>query len=172
MVKQKQFPLEINLLGNTSSLFAVRLFEHLPALESYATMVKSVNEETFDLFLEMSSPTGDEDRNLTIWIDESDEPSVGFGTWHTHASVWQVGTDHPDDIDAIIDLVGAILNDEFVLIKDVGGEYDGHTGIIDLRQKDSLAEELTSRYSPGKVKVLSWTGARDSEIGLDNLVTE
>jgi hypothetical protein len=85
---------------------------------------------------------------------------VGFGDWHTHATVW--GND-------IIDLVKAILSDQFVLTYDVGGDYPGHCGVIDLRTPDALVEALTGKYSPGRVKIRTWSGAGDREIGIHDL---
>ena len=99
---------------------------------------------------------------------EDGEPSVEFGDWHTHATVW--GADRPgQECSAIIDLIQAILADEFVLIEDVGGEHSGPTSVLDRRNKDDVLDELTSKWSPGRVRMKSWTGAVDKEVGLEDL---
>jgi len=40
---------------------------------------------------------------------------------------------------------------------------------MDLRDPEALEEELTSRYSPGRAILKSWSGKEDREVGLENL---
>jgi len=67
----------------------------------------------------------------------------------------------------IIEIVEAIFEDKFVLLEDVGGEYEGHQDILDLRIKDSLEDALTSPYSPKRLKIKSWSGKIDREISVE-----
>jgi hypothetical protein len=89
------------------------------------------------------SPTGDDTRTIHVWME--------------------------DDDDAIVDAVTRVMTGELVLVRDVGGKHDGHEDAIDLREPDALIEELTSRYSPGRAIVRTWSGAGDRVIGLDDL---
>ncbi|MCZ7686147.1 MAG: hypothetical protein M5U28_48265 [Sandaracinaceae bacterium] len=63
----------------------------------------------------------------------------------------------------------AIARDELVLVRDVGAGDDGPLGVLDLREPDALLDELTSRGSPGRVRIESWSGAADREVGLGDL---
>jgi len=154
-------------LTEQSEQFSTRLFARIPWLRTHARPDPRTSESPHDLFIQVASPTGDDRRLLTIWMQDG-EPSIGFGDWHTHATVW--GADKPgQECSAIIDLVQAILEDDFVLIEDVGGEYSGHVGVLDRRNEDDLLDELTSKWSPGRVRMKSWTGSVDKEGGLDDL---
>ena len=61
------------------------------------------------------------------------------------------------------------LHDDFVLIFDVGGDHDGAAGVLDLRDPDALTHELTSKHSPGRLRIASWGGTRDRDYGLEDL---
>jgi len=129
--------------------FAARLFRRLPWLRDETNAWKASEPEAPDhVLVQIASPTGDAGRSVTIWLDDG-EPSVEFGPWHTHSTVW--GADKSgDQWDAIIDLIEAIFADEFVLVQDVGGDHDGSTGVLDRRTKHALIDELTSKWSPGE----------------------
>ena len=161
--------LDVSRLAGPSKLFASRLLHRLPELETHARMKPSSEPDEFDLWLEIPSPSGDPKRKVVMWMEEGVEPSLGFGEWHSHAGVERPGGDLPEQADAIIDLIRAILADQVVLIYDIGGEHDGSWGLIDLRDQDALLEELTSKYSPGRVKIRTWSGRDDREVGLEDL---
>ena len=153
-------------LSDQSKRFAAQLFAGVPWLADHATFDSRASQPPHDLLVQLRSPTGDDGRMLTIWMEDG-EPSVEFGAWHTHATVW--GAARPgEEIMAIIELIQAIVADEFVLIEDVGGEHSGHIGVLDRRNKDDILDELTSKWSPGRVRIKSWTGSVDEEIGLDD----
>ncbi len=146
--------------------FADRLFARLPWLVWHANLSSGGGSSVRELLIQVPSPTGDEDRLVTIWFEDG-EPSVGFGPWHTHATC--LPASHRDNKwDGIIDLVEAIFADDFVLMEDVGGDYGGHTGGIDRRAKDDLLDELTSKWSPGRARLKSWTGTTDKEVTVDD----
>ena len=144
-------------LGATSRALAAELFPLSSALRDAARMQAGAELDGHSLVIELHSPTGDASRALFVWIDETGVPSVEFGAWHTH-----------DDVAPIVDIIGAILRDQLVLVSDVGGQYPGHTGVLDLRVPDALVEELTSKWSPGRVRIKSWSGKIDREVGVDD----
>jgi hypothetical protein len=97
---------------------------------------------------------------------EHDEPSLGWSDeWHTHATLW--GGD--DSYLPFHDLIDAILADRFVLAADIGGTSEGERRALDRRTPDALTEELTSRWSPGRVRLFSWTGSANRVVGLEDL---
>lgn len=157
--REGTLPLDFSRLSTPSREFANRLFPVVPEAESCSRMEGGTST---DLLVEIPSPTEDPDRRVVIWMEGGDEPSLAFGDWHTHAGLW-------NEDDAIIDLVQAILADQFVLIYDVGGEHSGHCGVLDLRIEDALVEELTSKYSPGRVRIRTWSGRGDREVGVQDL---
>ena len=156
-------------LAEPSRRFAARLFARLAHLRARASMVRSGSDDGYDFYLELPSPTGHRDRDAAVWMEEGTEPSVGFGEWHTHSSVWVVESGHDDEWTAIIDLIAAITSDEFVLTSDVGGEFSGAWGVLDLRDEDALSDQLTDKYSPGRVRIRSWSGSSDREVGVEDL---
>ncbi|MCY3002414.1 MAG: hypothetical protein NTV21_11480 [Planctomycetota bacterium] len=157
--REGTFPLELAKLSPESRQFATRLFAAVPQAEPCSRMEGRAHA---DLLVEIPSPTGDPDRRLVIWMEGGDEPSVGFGEWHTHDGLW--GGD-----DAMVELVKAILADQFVLAHDIGGTHPGSCGGLDLRDPNALVEELTSRHSPGRVRLWTWSGRGDREVGLQDL---
>jgi hypothetical protein len=123
----------------------------------------------FDLLVEIPSPTGDPGRQVVAWVVGGDEPSVGFGEWHTHSGDETAARDPTGEADAIVGVIEGILADQVVLIYDVGGKTDGDCGVVDLRDQDILLHVLTSPRSPGRVKIKSWSGHGDREVGLEDL---
>jgi hypothetical protein len=154
-----QRPLDEERLQPESRDFARRLFNALPAIRRHARME---GWDEYSLVVEVESPTGDAQRQLTISV-EGREPSVFFGEWHTHSNMW------PSGVDDIVQLVEAILNDQFVIIINVGGQHDGLKGILDLRNPDALLEELADGHSSGRVRIKTFTGRGDQEVGLNDL---
>jgi hypothetical protein len=165
----KQSALEESRLGATSRALARALFALDEGLRASAQMEMGAEPDGHSLVLNLDSPTGDATRRLGVWIDESGVPSIGFGEWHSHGDVLSDGHSGSAQVDAIADLLGAILRDKFVLIMDLGGAHPGHTSVLDLRIRDALPQELTSKFSPGRILIKSWSGKADGEVGLDEL---
>ena len=163
--------LEPDRLGTVSRALAVALFSAHPELRSMAQMTPGDERDGLSLLVEIPSPTGDPDRAAAIWLDES-VPSIDFGDWHSHGDVLAESGSSESQISSVIELLGAIMRDEFVLISDVGGEFHGHTSVLDLRDPNALEDELTSPYSPGHVQIRSWSGARDRNADLASLDAE
>ena len=130
--ESERLPLKQASLTEDSKKFADRLFGRHPELRAYAYMERQEGSEGFHLGLEIPSPTGDDSRNVIVWMDEGTEPSLAFGPFHTHADVWVYSdglregdlppTEAPDDeVNAFIGLLEAILSDEFVRARRLGG---------------------------------------------------
>lgn len=156
-------------LGATSRALARATSALNEMLRNSAQMEPGVEPDGHSIVVDCESPTGDPSRTLGVWIDESGISSIGFGDWHTHGDVLTGDRSPTDQVHAVTDLLAAILADEFVLTVDVGGEYPGHVSVLDLRVADALPEELTSKYSPGKLIVKSWSGGADRQVGLSDL---
>jgi hypothetical protein len=156
-------PLVMHLLGSFSQRLAAALFENFPIAKHRASMIESEEPDGQSLIARIPSPVGDSERDVLIWVDEAATPSIEFGPSHTHGS--------PDDsgIAEVLELCKAILSDQFLIIQDQGGKYDGHAGWVDIREPDALIEELTSPYSPGHAVLKSWSGRADRVVGVDGL---
>lgn len=154
-------------LSPASAGMAGALVARRPDLDRALRMAPR-DDGTFDLVVALGSPTGDAGRIVVLWM-EGDEPSVGFGPWHTHGGCLASSSEPGDEYRAIADLIDAILSDRTVLITDVGGNFPGAVTVLDLREADALAEELTSPYSSGRLRLESWGGTVDREWCLDDL---
>jgi hypothetical protein len=159
----EQFALDEDALGSFSKRLAVAVFAAFPDARHHATMIRSGEKDGLSLSVVFPSPTKDDDRCMQIWVDEVATPSVEFGATHTHYGADDMG------ICETVELCQAVLDDRLLIIQDLGGEYDGHSSWIDLREPEALEEELTNRYSPGRAILKSWSGKADREIGLENL---
>lgn len=160
-------PALAELLTPASAAMTELLVARCPDVEQ-ALRMTSRSDGTFQLVLVLESPTRDDDRAMELWM-EGDEPSVGFGTWHTHGGCLTASGEIGDQCRAIADLVDAILSDRLVLITDVGEATSGFVTVVDLREADALAEELTSPTSSGRVWVTSWGGTADRAWCLEDL---
>lgn len=172
MLKPEQIQLlDISLLTELSHNFATKLFARFPKMASVAQMYQTNPNLDFELFINYPSPTGDTSRNLIVWVedDEYGEPSVSFGAWDTHASVAGATASTQESTSALLDLMQAIIADEFVLIKNIATEYDVDETVLDLREPDALMEILTGRWSSGKIWIRSFSGTRDGEFTLEDL---
>lgn len=161
--------LDVDRLNEFPREYATRLFQRLPQYASCARMVRCKDSDEFFLIAKIPSPTEDAMREIVFWIEETEEPSVGFGEWHTHASVESPIQDRTDEEGLIIDLIEGILADQIVLIYNIGGKYDGDWGLLDLRDEDALLDELTDEDSLGRLRIKTWSGESDREVGLDDL---
>ena len=155
----EQAPFDFERLGAFSQRFAFILFEAFPHLRPFATMFSSSEPDGLSLNVMAPSPSGDKDRFIQVWVDEKVTPTVGFGPNHTHQSPDEAG------IAETIDRCRAVFADRLLIIEDVGGEYDGHSSWVDLRDPEALLEEITSPYSPGNARLKSWSGNADRLVG-------
>ena len=162
-------PYDAALVTPPSRRFAEQLFARFPDLRHHARMGRAKPEEPWRLVVPVPPPSGDACLELVVWVDEVEEPSVAFGSWHTHESCWAAGDGSGESEDTILDLVAAIMSDRVVLCDDVGREAADHATIVDLSQPDALLEELTSPYGSGRVHLRSWSGQVDRVVGLEDV---
>ncbi len=148
--------------------FASDLFARFPELRQNAAMEQHGNG-AWTLVVTVPALSGDPRSELVIWVEGGDDPSVAFGAWHTHENVWGGGLEAGLERRPLLDLIEGILADRWVICEDVGGVGDGSATILDLLERDALLEELTSKYSPGRARLRSWSGQLDREVSLEDL---
>ena len=151
-VVQKRDWADVELAAGEKA-FIGELLERHPEWSANITIVPSEERDTWTASVEVPSSTGDNSRRVVLWLDEQD-PSVEFGNnWHGHmhsmAEFWCY--------------VEAILNDELVIVVDVGGEHDGFETVVDLRDEDALLDHVTSVHSAPRTRIKSFCGTRDGE---------
>jgi hypothetical protein len=161
--------LDESRITSESRSFATDLFTRFPELRPHAAMERQRGHESWSLVVTVPAPSGDPRSELVVWVDGGDDPSVAFGGWHTHENVWGAGAVDRSEREALLELIAGILADRFVICEDVGGIGDGAATILDMSDHDSLLEELTGKYSPGRVRLRSWSGRLDREVGLEDL---
>ena len=159
----ESFAIDEAALGAFSKRLASAIFAAFPDARERARMMRSGETDGLSLSVIFPSPTNDADRFVEVWVDEVATPSIGFGPSHTHFGADEGG------IAETVELCRAIMSDRVVIMQDIGGEHDGHAAWLDLSDPEDLEEELTSPYSPGRVRLKSWSGATDREAGLDSL---
>ena len=162
--------LDESRITKESQVFATVLFARFPNFRQYAKMY--LEGEMWILDVTIPAPSGDPKTQLGIWVLNGIEPSVEFGCWHTHENVW--AWDHQSNVlhKDILDLVEGILKDRFVLCEDVGGVGDGSPTILDFSDENALLDELTSKYSPGRARLRSWSGRLDRLLDIADLDQE
>jgi len=161
--------LDESRITNESRSFAADLFARFPELRRHAAMERQRGHQTWALVVTVPALSGDSRSELVVWDDGGDDPSVAFGGWHTHENVWGAGGEDGSERGALLDLIGGILADRLVICEDVGGIGDRTATILDMSDHDNLLEELTSKHSPGRVRLRSWSGRLDREVGLEDL---
>ena len=157
--------LDESRITTKARLFAADLFARFPELRRHAAMERRRGEEAWTLMVEAPAPSGDPRSRLVVWVEGGDDPSVAFGDWHTHENVWG-DFDERGEPRSLLDLIAGILADRYILCVDVGAES---ATLLDLEQDDALADEMTSGYSSGRVRLRSWSGRHDGEVTLDDL---
>ncbi len=115
----------------------------------------------------IDSPTGNTCLQIALWMCRKDL-SVTFGPWHTHVNHDKRISEDEYVSETIVDVVRAIIRDEFVVCEDIGGEHPGFKSRLDLRYKEAILEEITSDYSPGHIRISSWGGSQDGEYNVSN----
>jgi hypothetical protein len=113
------------------------------------------------LVIDIPSPTGDGRRAISIWLDEKLVPTLEFGAWHTHADLWD--KDPVSGIRMMLGYLERITNDEILLAESptVAGDM---FRVVDVCDQEEILEEMTSPHNPPKMRLLSWSGARDGEV--------
>lgn len=152
------------MLGPKLRMLAERIIEARPCC---AALVR-IDESRGQPLLVLRSPTDDAARNVVLWDDDGDL-GLGFVAWHTHGNIAAWTRDAGDEVSSLTAIVLAIIDGELVGTVDVGGPHDGAEGLLDLAERDAVAEELTSRFSPGRIRIRTWSGRGDRELSLDDL---
>ena len=155
----------IDELSEASREFARLLLDRLPDVRQSCSIESIEGLPGLHLFVRVRSPAGP-DRDVVIWMEEGDEPSLGFGEhgWHTHeTNTKRVGPNEYRD-ESLIDLLDAIMLDQFVLFEEPGADPVPFGSVLDLRDPDDLLEELTSPYSGERLCIKTFTGDGDREV--------
>ena len=113
------------------------------------------------LMVKMGSPTGDQERQIVVWVDEVVTPSLLYGPSHCHEA------DDAGGIVRIIDLISQIMSDRLVIAMEIGGLTPGWGRWLDLAEDDAILEELTEPYASGHFVIKTWTGAGDRDVQLE-----
>lgn len=118
--------------------------------------------------LVIRSPTGETARDVVLWNDAGDLGVQVYG-WHTHGSLARWTRDAGDEVSSLVAIVLAVVDGEIVDAVHIGGPGDGSGGMLDLVEPGALADELTSPWSAGRIRVRTWSGRGDRELSLDEL---
>ncbi|WP_135213430.1 hypothetical protein [Vitreimonas flagellata] len=117
-------------LGAFSKRLASAIFAAFPGARARARMIRSGEADGLSLSVHFPSPSNDAARFIEVWVDEAATPSIGFGPSHTHFGADEAG------IAETVELCRAIMSDRVVSMQDVGGEHDGHSAWLDLRDPE------------------------------------
>ena len=152
-------------LTKHSQLFLRSILARNPEWIRFCHVVESdSNAEQFELRVEIPSPTGGPRRTLVLFL-ASEQPSISFGYWHDHVSVILDNETESQEID-LIEAAELILKTDIVCFYEVGANPP-FGGILDIRCKDAVLEELTNPYSSGCLDILSWDGTKDQRASID-----
>lgn len=125
------------------------------------------------LYVCVPAPSGNERVGILLWMEDG-TPSLMFGGWHTHADSWldEFALPKPLGVEGLMSLLEGILDDRFLLCADVGAQEPHIPILLDASDREALMEELTSPYGTGRVRLLSWSGRSDREIGPEEFVRD
>lgn len=126
-------------------------------------MALGTEADGLTLVVVASSPTADSERSLVIWTDESGFPSLGFGPDHCH------GGNDEDGIAFVIEMACAIMEGRVVIAEDIGGAAPAFATWLDLGKQDALADMLTSPYGTDAIRLKSWSGQYDRDVGMGDI---
>jgi hypothetical protein len=148
--------------------FEARLLAAVPALGAHVRRpLEGDRVSDTKTIAEVPCPNPRISEGMVIWMEAGTDPSLAFGAWHSHASLFD-GTVEAG-WDGIIDFAATILSDRFVLVQEVGGRKSSWVRVLDLREEDALTELLTSRFCSDVVDVFTWSGSGDRRVGLADL---
>ncbi len=142
---------------------AARIVEDRPGVASH---VGTAADDARALVVR--SPTDDRERDIVLWDDDGDL-GLGFGAWHTHGNIARWTREADDEESALVAIACSIVDDELVIAVDLGGECDGASGLLDLREPDTVLEELTRRGAPNGLRIRTWSGRGDRDVSLGEL---
>ncbi len=135
--------------------------EWKPEWSDLCLMEKSEDGDSFELRVEVPSPTGDERRTIVFFVSDG-EPSIAFGHWHSHG-VASLGTDDDYQEIDLIEAADLILTGDIVCFYEIEAD-PAFGGILDLRRPDEILDLLTDPHTSGPVDILSWDGRKDRRV--------
>ncbi len=110
--------------------------------------------------IEFASPTGDDWREASIWIDERGNPSIAFAGWHTHADLFE--GDFDAGLSQMLQFLERILADRVLLEPSIVKEPPYI--VLDLDDEYEVLDTLTHPRLPLPPKYFSWSGAGDVRV--------
>lgn len=158
---------KLDKINEEQKEFLSALLAWRPDFKKYCTTERD-KDGGYNLRIEIPSPTGEQERGIFIWVDNGDI-SIEFGLWHTHVSLLLETEEKGYYREySILDVVKMIVANEIVYFTETGGETP-YSGILNLNNKNEIAELLTGPYSTGEIEVRSWDGTQDKKATLKNL---
>jgi hypothetical protein len=166
---------DVRRLTDDSAQLAERLFACFPEFRQHASMRRRLHGKT-ELYIEVPAPSGKDTADLAIsLIDE--ELTISFGRWARDAAdlvedeEWRdlSGPEADSLVDQrAIDLIESILSDRLLLLYKKRDSYP--LAILE----DELPEEMRDKRwkRRRKVRVRSWSGAKDRNIDVPTLRRE
>jgi hypothetical protein len=154
--------LDESKLDHTSQMVLREFAEH-PLRRCSNLQMDSATGRNWSLLISIQSQTGDRRRDISIWLDEKGIPSIEFGGWHTHADLWD--DDLVSGLRKMLAYLERIAIGEIVLAETPTVGDGIPFQVVDLCDREAVLEELTSPRKPANMKLLSWSGAGDCELG-------
>ena len=157
-----------NARTKEAEAFEARLLAAVPALSAHVRRaLEGDRSSNTSAIVEVPCPNPRISAGMVIWMESGTDPSLAFGAWHSHASLFDGSVEA--GWDGIIDFAAAILSDRFVLVQEVGGLKSSWVRVLDLREEDALAELLTSKFCSDVIDIFTWSGSGDRRVGLADL---
>ncbi|MAW59960.1 MAG: hypothetical protein CMJ94_03875 [Planctomycetes bacterium] len=148
-------PLDRERLNAISAELAEWLFRDYPWMEEHARMElppQADESQGWWLLVELRAPHNPE-LELVVWVECGDEPSLGFGAWHTHGDLQEY--------------LPGILEGRLVEGVDLQGDLpQPGVALVDLARPDDLLDELTMKSASGRYRIRSWSGTMDCVLEL------
>jgi hypothetical protein len=169
MIRTPRVPCRDGLLDGPSQTFAAALFQRFPWLREHAEVEIQPGQDTGTLYLSVPAPSGNDRVGILLWMEDG-TPSLMFGGWHTHADCWldDSALQEPSGVEGLVRLLEGILEDRFLLCEDVGAPEPHFPTLLNASDQAALLDELTSPYGTGRVRLLSWSGRLDRELGAED----
>jgi hypothetical protein len=141
------------------SLLLLNALEASPVSTHARAAMKCYPGDACSLVIEIRSPTGDPRRDVSLWLTDDRDPSLEFGGWHTHASLW--ATTLADGVAEMVGYLERIVAGEIVLEElPTVGEGMPYC-VLDLKDAEACLESATLPGRPNGMTLLSWSGSQD-----------
>jgi hypothetical protein len=105
--------------------------------------------------------------NFCWFSDDEFDLSIEYFGWHCHVSVsLEIEEGYYQEWD-ILDGLQMIVSGDIVGFYE-SPNFDRPMGILFLRSKYQLENEITSKYSTGRIRLASWDGTKDLDLDTEN----